>query len=323
MRTNSAVSGLAALLLVGAFGCDGAGAPQSTDRDDGAPAPSLAPAGEARNVDEFQWPSLEEWKRRRDEALRRDDGWLTLVGLHWLEEGSWSLGSAPGSDLRTDEGAPPIVGRVRLDGETVVFEAHPGVEVLLAGDPIEAISMAADVTGDPTVLSVGKLRFHLIERDGRFALRVKDSAHPALATFAGMEYFDEDPAWRIEARWIAYEPPRQIEVPNILGTVAVQPVLGALEFEVDGETFRLEPTGESLDELFLVFGDLTNRDGRTYGGGRFLVVPPPRDGKVVVDFNRAYNPPCVFTPYATCPLPPERNKLPIAIPAGEKMYADH
>jgi uncharacterized protein (DUF1684 family) len=181
-----------------------------------------------------------------------------------------------------------------------------------------------DTSGSPTILQHGSLKFYVIKRSERFGIRVKDSQAKALREFAGMESFPIDPAWRVVARFEPYTPPREITVPNVTGEPTREIVPGALVFEKGGKTFRLEPVAEEgSEELFIIFGDQTN-GFETYGAGRFLYAPQPDSaGRVPLDFNIAYNPPCVFTPYATCPLPPPQNKLAVRIEAGEKAYGEH
>jgi len=161
----------------------------------------------------------------------------------------------------------------------------------------------------------------VIERYGEYAVRLRDSEAQALKDFRGLETFPISTGWRILGRFHPYDPPREISSPNVLDIPSTATSPGAIVFRVDGEEYRLDVTGNPEDERFsAVFGDRTNGDD-TYPGGRFLSVEAPGPGNwIVIDFNRAYNPPCVFTPYATCPVPPEQNKLPIRIEAGEKMY---
>jgi uncharacterized protein len=163
--------------------------------------------------------------------------------------------------------------------------------------------------------------FYLVQRGDRFGLRIKDSAAPTRKNFLGLDYFDIDPGWRIEAKWEAYDPPHEVEEPNVLGEVDKVIVPGAAIFEHDGKTFRVEPVIETPGdtELFLVFADRTSGK-ETYGAARFVYTEPPKDGKVIIDFNKAYNPPCAFTPYATCPLPTAQNRLNTRVTAGEKKY---
>ena len=174
------------------------------------------------------------------------------------------------------------------------------------------------------MVALADLRFFVIRRSKGFAVRLRDLNAPTRREFSGIDYYPVDPGWRIEASFVPYQPPRPIEIPNILGTIDTMLCPGALEFERDGRRCRLEPVQEDPEsgELFLIFKDGTSGDG-TYPPGRFLYADPPVDGRVILDFNRAYNPPCAFTPFATCPLPPPGNELPLAVEAGEKMYGAH
>ncbi len=267
---------------------------------------------------------IETWRAKRIERLRSDTGWLTVVGLFWLEPGKNAVGSAPGNRVVLPAGkTPSYAGALELSGGAAMFHAAPGSGVVSDGRPVTTVALRSDVTGEPTVLSIGPVSFYTIQRGDRLGVRVKDSQSDARRDFHGIESYPIDARWRLEARFEAYKPVKNIPVPNVLGVEELTDSPGALVFELDGKTYRLDPvieTGET--DLFVIFGDRTN--GReTYGAGRFLYAPPPVDGKTVLDFNKAYNPPCVFTPYATCPLPPPQNKLPIEIPAGEKRYAGH
>lgn len=274
--------------------------------------------------DEAAWKAdIEAWRGEREKHLRDPEGWLTLAGLYWLKEGANSFGADPGNDLVFPAGkAPGKIGVLRREGSTVSVVVEPGVGLAADGTPITVseFPLAADASGKPTLLTLGSLAFHLIRRGERVGIRLRDKESPLLASFSGMKSFPLGPSWRVTARFEPYTPAKTIKIPNVLGDVSDSPCPGALVFEYDGQTLRLEPIGSAGEEMFLVFGDGTN--GReTYGGGRFLDLPAPSaDGTVVVDFNLAYNPPCVFTPYATCPLPPRQNRLAVAIEAGELMF---
>ncbi len=259
--------------------------------------------------DEAYRKEIEAWRAHRNASLKREDGWLTLVGLTWLGEG------------RAID-APNGAGTIRLEKGAATF-VPSGSGVTVDGKPAPVSSLLKpDADGEPTVVRKGTISFYAIRRDDRIGIRVKDSEAKALKEFRGIESFPIDPAWRLTGRFERYEPPKKIEVPTVLGTTSTQDSPGAVVFQVAGKTWRLDVIPDEGDSLFLVFGDATNRK-ETYGGGRFLVAPPPtKDGSVVVDFNEAYNPPCVFSPYATCPQPPEQNRLPFRIEAGEKLYAE-
>ncbi len=288
--------------------------------------------GEAHVFDEAVWQDgVEQWHRGRIERLRQPDGWLSLVGLEWIEPGDNVVGAGPEASIQLPDGtAPDRVGVLTLtpasDAQpgSVRFVPDPTAEVLIGGVAVtEPVEVIADNPGPATVLSIGTLRATVLDRGGQFAVRLKDTAAPLLSSFEGIDRFPLDPSWRIEARFERYDPPKSLPVPTVLGTVEDTPSPGAVVFERDGQTIRIDaqPGGED-GSLFLVFGDTTNGK-TTYGGGRFVYTEPPVGDTVVVDFNRSYNPPCVFTPYATCPLPLPEARFKLAIEAGEKVWGDH
>lgn len=289
---------------------------------DSAAAPATASATEPETP-KTHAEEVEAWRERRYENLRKEDSWLTLVGLAWLAEGENSVGSDPKSVVALPEGkAAANEGSIRLEKGKATFTPAPGSRVTLDGKPVGGpVEMKADTSGEATMLFSGPIRFYVIERGGKLAIRIKDSESEARKSFTGIDHFPVDPKWRIEARFEKYDPPKPIPITNVLGQTEPQPCPGAVVFTVDGQEYRLEPILEGNDpRLFIIFGDATNRT-TTYGAGRFLYADPPGpDGKVIVDFNKAYNPPCVFSPFATCPLPPKQNKLPVAIEAGEKRW---
>ena len=306
---RAARAGLLCLGL-GLTGCGGDAVPTEE-------AEPSSPSEKARFLEE-----IETWRHERHESLQRPDGWLSLVGLVWLEPGENGVGSGEEHRVRLPDSSPAEVGILRLDDGTVTFEAVPEAGATIAGEPATTAVLRTDADGEATEVHVGPVHFYIIVRQDRFGVRIKDRQAPPLLAFEGMESFPVDLDWRVSARVLPYDPPRTIQVPNILGTVGEQASPGALEMTIDGETHRIDtlPGGDD-GSFFLVFGDTTNGH-ETYGGGRFLYTDPPADdGTVAVDFNRAYNPPCVFTPYATCPLPPPQNKLALAIRAGEKSYS--
>ncbi len=268
--------------------------------------------------------AIESWRAERDERLRRPDGWLSLAGLYWLEEGDNSFGSGAGNDLVFPEGkAATRLGVLHRSGREVRLVADPGAEITHEGQPVSELDLASDAAGEPTVLEHRRLIIYLLERGDRLALRLKDRDSELLRTFTGMDRYPVAPEWRLEARFEPWAEPRKVTVPNVIGEPSEQASYGDVVFTAAGREFRLAPLGEPDGELFLVFGDETNGD-ETYGGGRFLYAgPPDASGRLVVDFNKAYNPPCVFTPYATCPLPPAGNRLPLAVRAGEKSFGAH
>jgi uncharacterized protein len=258
--------------------------------------------------------AVEDWRAARYAALRRERGWLTLVGLGWLRDGENRVGSDPDADVVLPTG-PPLAGTVTVaeGGATATGFLHGGREA-------RDLRLLDDAVDEPTLLEVGSLRLCLIERGGRLAIRAWDVDAPARRTFTGIDHWPVDPAWRLNAS-LERTPGLRLRVPDVLGFVDEQPSPGEVVFTVQGVEHRLQGlTGGDAGELWLVFADLTN-GVETYAGGRFLYTEPPDpDGRVMVDFNRAYNPPCVFSPYATCPLPWAANRLPIRVDAGERMY---
>lgn len=265
---------------------------------------------------------VNDWHTSRIDRLRSDEGWLTLVGLLLLEEGKNTFGSAPDNDLVFPENAPGHAGVITLAEGSVGIEVFDGANVTSGGEQVSSKTLLTDAAEKPTVLDMDSFRFYVIERSGNYYIRLKDRESKILKEFKGIDRFPVDPGWRIEGRFVLYEPPKTITVPNALGFDSEEQCYGAIVFELNGSTYRLEPMGKPTDTLFIVFGDETN-GVETYGGGRFLSADPPQpDGKVVLDFNKAYNPPCAFTPYATCPLPHTDNILEAKIEAGEKKYGE-
>lgn len=272
--------------------------------------------------------AVERVRERREAGLRDPMGWLTLVGLHWLQPGDTRFGRSDASNelvLQAQEGTVPgHAGTLHLAADrSVTVDPAEGVELQTANGAVVAAGteLVDDENGEPTILALGSLRLYVIHRgEGRAAIRVKDVAARTLRDFNGLDYFAPDPAWRLVARFLAANPGETVKVPDIVGDVLDEPTPGSVELTLDGQPHRLRALEAQPGHLWLIFGDTTN--GReTYGGGRFLVTGPVQpDDSVEIDFNLAYNPPCVFSPYATCPLPPEGNRLSVRVEAGEKVW---
>lgn len=262
------------------------------------------------------------WQNKRLAGLTAPNGWLSLIGLEWLKEGANRVGSAADNDIVLKAG-PAHLGVVTLakDGSMhIVFDKHSAATV--DGKSVPEAALVDDMhAGDsaPSVVAFGSASFLVIERDGRKALRVKDSNADTRTHFLGLDYYTPDSSWRIEADWVPFDPPHELEIGSVLGTVNKEKVPGKAVFHRDGHTYELMPIQEEPDSLFFVIADRTSGKD-TYGAARFMYADLPKDGKVVLDFNRAYNPPCAFTPYATCPLAPPENRLDLAVTAGEKNY---
>jgi uncharacterized protein (DUF1684 family) len=263
---------------------------------------------------------IEQWRERRARALTADDGWLTVTGLFWLKEGKNTVGAAPGNDMVLPKGsAPARLGTFEFHTRATTFEAAPGAKVTVDGKPAATAALKPDTSGNPDILQVGALTMFVIQRGTRFGIRLKDRNSERRKKFTGLKYFPINEAYRVEARFVPYNPPKKIPVLNILGDTSEEPSPGYVEFRLNGRDCRLDPIEED-GFLFFIFKDLTSGK-ETYPPGRFLYAEMPKNGdKVILDFNKAFNPPCAFTPYATCPLPPAENHLPIRLEAGELRY---
>jgi uncharacterized protein (DUF1684 family) len=264
--------------------------------------------------------SIEAVRKERVERLKNPNGWLSLIGLVPLKEGKNTVGSAKDNDAVLSKG-PGHLGAITLEKgkTTIALDAKSGAKIdgsdQLSGELLD------DTHEAPGKIVFGTVNFVVIDRSGKKFLRVKDSEAETRTHFLGLDYFDTDPSWHIVAKWVPFDPPHEMEVPTIIGTVEKYPVPGKAVFERDGKTFELQPVIEvpGDKELFLIFADRTSGK-ETYGAARFLYAPMPVDGKIELDFNKAYNPPCAFTPYATCPLAPSENRLDTRVTAGEKKY---
>jgi uncharacterized protein (DUF1684 family) len=264
---------------------------------------------------------IEHWRAQRIARLTAPDGWLSLAGLHWLEPGANTLGSASDNAIVLAK-APAHLGVIewRAD-DALVLQLADASGARVDGETKTEAILHDDREPDPTRVSFGSVNFIVIERGGRKALRVWDSEAETRTRFGGIESFPVDPSWRVVADWIPFDPPQTLETANVIGQMERYPVPGKAVFERDGRRHELLPVIEvpGDTQLFLIFADGTS--GReTYGAARFLYADPPCGGKIVLDFNKAYNPPCAFTAFATCPLAPPENRLDLRVTAGEKKY---
>lgn len=267
-------------------------------------------------------------RAERIAELSGESGWLTLVGIHWLKPGAIRLGSGAGNDIVLhSEDVPAFAGTIELSGDgSVVLRARPEAGATLRGEPVTELALRSDRDGSPDVVEIAGLRMNLIDRSGSRALRVRDPRSPRRAAFRGIPYFPVDPRLRVSATLERYDAPREVLVASAQGPAQRMLAPGLLRFRIGAAPCRLEPfaAAAEAESLFIVFRDATA--GReTYGAGRFLdaAAPAPGSNRVILDFNLAYNPPCAFTPHATCPLPPPQNVLPVPIEAGEKDPGGH
>lgn len=292
----------------------------------------LAGLGISATAEDTAWQTeLGSWRMRRATNLQAPEGWLSLIGLAWLQAGDNSFGSDAGNRIQINAKTPGHIGVVRLENGKLRLLPPPGgfpKGFLVDGHPAQEQALVSDDAETPSKLTIGTVTIIVINRDDRFALRIKDPQAPTRVGFHGLRWYPPNAAYRVHARWIPYNPPKILDIPTVLGTTTHLPAPGAAEFTIDGQTVRLEPVLEDpkSTELFFILRDATSKTS-TYGAGRFLYAELPdhgvaQPGEVWLDFNRLVNPPCAFTAYATCPLPPAQNRLTVAIPAGEQRYHD-
>ncbi len=270
----------------------------------------------------------EQWQKTRQERLQRPNGWLTLCGLSWLVEGENRVGSDTGDMVRLPAGrAPAYLGSIFQKNGTFTFLAARGADIRWKDSAITRIQLHHDQEPgyDPTILSTGSLSFYVIKRGEQYGVRIKDTNNPARVNFKGLEFFPIDPSLRLEAAFEPYTPPKVLQIASVIGTTESDSCPGALVFDINGTQYRLDAVIETPGDtqLFIMFKDAT-AGKETYANGRQLYTSlPDADHRVILDFNKAFNWPCVFTDFATCPIPPPQNTLPIRIEAGEKMYRGH
>jgi uncharacterized protein (DUF1684 family) len=279
-----------------------------------AAAPSAAPGSPT-------WAeALAAWRAKADKSLRRDNGWLTLVGRHVLRYGATTIGSAPGNDIVLDAAiAPPALGVVHVGERHVRLDLAPGVTMTRDGAPFASTALATDPGGAAWV-STGRLALQVIRReDGQAVLRVADNGSPLRASFAGRVWFDPNASLALPATFTPYPKGTRITIANVLNEISQEDAAGSLAFTVNGVRHTLDAVDDG-GNLFIIFRDATAADA-TYPPGRFLYIEKPKDGRWTIDFNRAYNPPCAFSAYTSCPLPPKQNVLAPRIEAGEKFRA--
>jgi len=265
---------------------------------------------------------IQDWHQSRNERLNQPDGWLTLAGLFWLEQGDNRFGSDANNQLVfPGSNTPGYMGVLQLDSGNVSIRVAEGIKIHLNDTLVTEFSLRKDSEGEPDMLSWGNLNWYIIQRGERTGVRLRDSQHPNFVNFKPTELFPIDSSWMVPATLETFDTTRTVDIVNVLGDTSPGSTPGILHFEVNGQALTLTPLADPGDEnYFIIFGDATNGLS-TYGAGRFLVIPAADDkGKTMIDFNKAYNMPCAFSPYATCPLPPEENVLDVSIQAGELAY---
>ena len=260
--------------------------------------------------------SFEKWKAGQTADLK--ENWLSLAGLFWLKPGANAFGSDPASQIVFPKG-PTHAGEFDLNGKDVILKLLPESKATIEGKGVTTAKLDPDTSKNVSNVEMGTLRFHVIVRGERVGIRLRDTESVAARNFKGMMFYPLDMNYRIAAKWVPADGKKTVEIPNVLGDVTAQVIPGVVRFKMNGAELTLTALGGDAETgLFFVFNDLTAKND-TYPGGRFLDSGPVENGHVLVDFNRAYNPPCAVTPYATCPLAPKENRLAVAIPAGEKF----
>ncbi|MGA8430000.1 MAG: DUF1684 domain-containing protein [Candidatus Sulfotelmatobacter sp.] len=260
--------------------------------------------------------SYEKWKAELTDDLKQN--WVPLAGLYWLKPGANSFGADPANAVVFPKG-PAHAGEFDLEGKDVTMKVVADAHATVAGKPLQTAKLDSDVSGHPSLVEMNTLQFHVIVRGDRVGIRLKDSDSAAAHNFRPLAFYPLDMNYVVTATWEPSDGKSTIDIPNVLGDVTPTPIAGVVVFKINGQEVRLtDLSGDPAKDLFFVFNDLTAKSD-TYPGGRFLYTEPVVDGKVVLDFNRAHNPPCAVTPYATCPLAPKENRLRVAIPAGEKF----
>jgi uncharacterized protein len=278
-------------------------------------ASAVLAADQPAAADASYLESFDKWKAELVDDLKQN--WLPLAGLFWLKPGENKFGSDAKNDIVFPKG-PAHAGSFTLQSKDVSVRFEPGVQVTVSSKPFTASKLESDVSGHATVLEMGSLRFYVIVRGERIGIRLKDTESDAARGFRGLDFFPVSMNYRVTAKFEPSQGTKTVDVPNVLGDVAPTPVVGTVVFTINGQELRLSDLGgDPANGLFFVFSDPTSKT-ETYPGGRFLETEPVVNGTVVLDFNRAYNPPCAVTPYATCPVAPKENRLAVAIPAGEK-----
>jgi uncharacterized protein (DUF1684 family) len=282
-----------------------------------SPALLLALGGSSEDVS-YQ-KEIETWREERETGLKKDGSWLTVAGLFWLREGESTVGAAAENDFVLPEGAPPQVGVFGYHDGKVTFRAQEGVSVLQKEKPVKEVTLEQ---GEKNALTLGKLSMWVHASGPRLAIRLRDLDSPIRKEFTGLDWFPVAPAYRVTAKFTPHPKPKPVEILNMLGDIERYESPGVVDFELMGETVRMEPVWNTeRDRLWFIFKDATSGK-ETYPSARFLYADAPKGGSVVVDFNKAYNPPCAFNPYTTCPMPSKENRLKMRIEAGEK-YKKH
>ena len=263
--------------------------------------------------------TVREWRNMHEWNLKSDDSWFSLAGIFWLKEGANTVGRGPKFDVQlTSSFKKQKFGTIYLKNGNAVLSVENGVEAFSSGEQISPLPLVSDVEQKQTVIRTGSQSFYLMKRGERFAIRLKDKNNPALLSFKGLKWFPIDERFRVTATFEPFPTPKILRIPNLLGDTYQMKSEGLLHFTLDGKKYTLQPVEEN-GRFFIIFRDLTSKKS-TYSVGRFLYASKSPDNKIILDFNKAENPPCAYTEFATCPIPPPQNRLPFSLNAGEKRY---
>jgi len=267
--------------------------------------------------------SIQEWQQKRLANLKSENGWLNLVGLYWLKDCQNPFGGNEANNIIFPEKAPAFIGTIILYKGNLSVTINNDVEVFINDSLVKEHDILTDYDNNPTQFKIGTFRWTIIRRGERYGIRLRDLESPLISQINEIPSFPADLNWRFEATFERFDKPQNIAIPNVLGDTNFEKCYGVLKFTIDSVEYSLMPTGDGINEdFFVIFADETSAE-ETYGAGRFLSVDKPdKDGKTYIDFNKATNPPCAFTEFATCPLPPKENILKVKILAGEKT-GDH
>ena len=263
-----------------------------------------------------------EWREQRDQRMQTPTSWLTIAGLFWLEEGENTFGTDPQNKIQLPQGsAPAFAGKFTMKGDQVEVIALNNTELTIEDDPAKKKVLKSDAEGRPDVIDHADLKMWVIKRGDRLAIRLRDQNAPAFLNYAGLDFYPPRQKYKLKAKFVPYDPPKMETIATVVGTTDEMRVPGYVSFEIDGKPYRLDAFGDYPESkrLFIVMRDGTSGE-ETYGASRFMSAEVSDDGSVDLNFNRAYNPPCAYTAFATCPLPPPQNILSVKIEAGEKMY---
>ena len=287
-----------------------------------APPPAASAPAAPVSSDPYQ-AEIQKFQQDHEAQLKTDTGWLTIAGLYFLSQPVTTFGSGPLNDIVLPAGAPEKAGTFQLKSGKVSVKAEPGVTFMLESKPVTEKLLKSDGEGPPDRLSLGDLQLWVHQSGDRPSIRLRDKNSKLRKEFVGTSWFPINAAYKVEGTYTPYATPKTVEVPNILGDIDKMPVPGIVSFTINGQEMKMEPIAEPGDkEFWFVFRDLTSGH-ETYPAARFMYLPTPVNGKMMIDFNRAENPPCAYNPYSTCPLPFEQNRLKTRIEAGEKAYRGH